>query len=73
MIENRKQCLDLCLQQQGCRSVNHNRLNGTCQLLDKIPQNFMTSLTESEEFDYYENNCAQGLNMLFQMMSNCAV
>jgi hypothetical protein len=60
VVENRKQCLDLCLSIQGCKSVNYNKSNGTCLLLDSTSQ-IMMGLSEDLEFDYYENMCVRGV------------
>ncbi|KAK0393714.1 hypothetical protein QR680_000364 [Steinernema hermaphroditum] len=59
VVDDEMGCLDMCLRQAKCYSVNYNRVSRTCELFDGPHNSGATSdrLTESEGVDYFENNC----------------
>ena len=61
IVDDRKRCLNLCLSNPNCHSVNYNRHNGSCQILDKTRRSVVGGLTDLIGSEHYENTCVQGL------------
>uniref|UniRef100_A0A7E4VEC9 Apple domain-containing protein n=1 Tax=Panagrellus redivivus TaxID=6233 RepID=A0A7E4VEC9_PANRE len=62
VVDDRKRCLNFCLSNPNCHSVNFNRHNGSCQVLDKTCRNVNGGLVDMSGVDYYENTCSRDLN-----------
>lgn len=64
----RERCLESCLQDFECRSVNYNNVTGDCSVshLDRhaLPATSLKghfTAASIPNVDYYESNCIQGM------------
>ncbi len=50
---NKFQCMTLCSRQSRCLSINHNDINGVCQLNDASKEDFPDSFKQDGGFSYF--------------------
>lgn len=68
IVDDRKRCLNFCLSNPNCHSVNYNQHNGSCQILDKTCRSVIGGLVDLKGTEHYENTCVQG-NFLYPLIN----
>ncbi|KAI1713678.1 PAN domain-containing protein [Ditylenchus destructor] len=60
--EDRARCMDFCLTNPNCKSVNYHKINGSCEVMDRAWRTITGGLQDHVDYDYYENICFQEKN-----------
>ncbi|KAI1703329.1 PAN domain-containing protein [Ditylenchus destructor] len=60
--EDQVRCMDFCLTNPNCKSVNYHKINGSCEVMDRAWRTVTGGLQDHEDYDYYENICFQEKN-----------
>ncbi|TKR78182.1 hypothetical protein L596_019032 [Steinernema carpocapsae] len=57
VVAGQEACLDACLRQSNCYSLNFNRVTKKCELFSISHRSVTSKLKENLQTDYFENNC----------------